>query len=67
MILSERLEAQGFPAIEPETTLGLRLPWASVLPDLSEREASGLCGNAMHFSAISSVMLYLLVCTEFVV
>lgn len=64
MVIEERLEAQGFPAVLPETTLGLKLPWNDALPTMTERQLSSLAGNAMHFTAISTVMLYLLACTD---
>jgi hypothetical protein len=63
MVIEERLEAQGFPAVDAEATLGLKLPWKDALPGLTERQLSSLAGNAMHFTAISTVMLYLLACT----
>lgn len=62
---SERLEIMGWPAINPEATLGLGLPWKSAIPSSPAKIAS-LTGNAMHFASVSLVLAYTLAFTEVV-
>ena len=64
LVPEERLEAQGFPTIDPERTLGLAFPWPSALAALGPAQLNSLAGNSMHFAAICSVLLYVLAFAE---
>ena len=64
MLVEEKLEAQGFPVVHPEATLGLECPWGSALKNMSPSKLSSLAGNAMHFAAIGLVMAYVWAYTD---
>ena len=57
----EKMEAQGFPAILPELTLGLEKPFDFDV--FSSNELSALVGNSMNFGALAVVVLYALIFT----
>ena len=63
-LLEERFEAQGFPMVFPEQTLGLDRPFNVRDLGITRTQASSLAGNAMHFSALAMVVSYMLVFTE---
>ena len=64
MLVEEKLEAQGFPVMHPEATLGLECPWGSALRNMSPSKLSSLAGNAMHFAAIGFVLAYVWAYTD---
>ena len=63
MVPEEKLETMGWPTFLLEMTLGVGLPWASVLPSLGPSHVEALAGNAMHVAAISLVVAYCLAYT----
>ena len=66
MLAKERLEVMGVPCINCEATAGMEMPWKNIaLKVLTERTLNALTGNAMHLSAIASIIIYTLACTEF--
>ena len=52
VLAHELLEAQGFPAILAGATVGVELPWASVLHELTPSATAKLAGNSMHLAAV---------------
>eukprot|EP00969_Alexandrium_andersonii_P218788 9663214-Alexandrium_andersonii.AAC.1 len=66
MLVAERLEAMGFPVIHCEETLGLEMPFKKAYWTLPSRALMEIAGNAMHLSAIGSVLIYLFTNTDVV-
>lgn len=66
VLMEEKYEAQGFPMIMSQATLGLDSPIDLRELRLSRSESNSLVGNSMHFAAVSLVVVYTLLGTELV-
>ena len=64
LLMQERLEVMGVPAMQAESTLGMATPFPKTQATLKKTQLSELTGNSMQLAAISAVLIYTLSFTQ---